>query len=109
MTNNETAPAPEKKVVQLDLNKIKLNLPIYSSQKLCEMIACDRYFGMSQHTEENISALCMQELANRRIAGAIFPFEQVIEECFNKLPPLNLNMPDLKTTLTQLVNMNKKP
>src|SRR5271156_689246 len=108
MTNNETAPAPDQ-VAQLDLNKIKLNLPIYSSEKLCEMVACDRYFGMSQHTEENISALCMQELANRRIAGASFPFEQIIEEFFNKLPPLNFNIPDLKTTLTQLVNMNKKP
>jgi len=35
----------EVEEVKLDINQITTNVPLYSNQKLCEMIVCDRYFG----------------------------------------------------------------
>jgi hypothetical protein len=83
----------------LDINEIKQNLHNYSSQKLCEMVVCDRYFG----SFKEIGIICMEELANRRIAGDSFLFEQCIEDSFNELPVLNLNLiPDLGDILRKI-------
>jgi hypothetical protein len=85
--------------VKLDLEQVKANLPKYSSQKLCEMIVCDRYFGFGQ----KIDVLCMEELAKRRLAGDAFPFEAKIEEAYKELPVLNLTKPDLREVLTAAI------
>jgi hypothetical protein len=86
-----------------DLDLIKSNIFKYSSQKLCEMVVCDRYFGL----EQKISVICMEELARRRIAGDIFDFEDVIDKSYKELPVLNFEMPDLRTVLGQALK-NKK-
>lgn len=88
-----------KNNTSLNINSIKNNAHKYSSQKLCEMIACARYFDMDQ----NIPLICMKELSNRRINGDSFIFEEVIEKCFNELPPLNLDVPDLRTMLKGII------
>ncbi|HEY5267685.1 MAG TPA: hypothetical protein VII94_00960 [Candidatus Saccharimonadales bacterium] len=92
------------KVAQLDLDKIKENIPQFSSEKLCEMIICDRYFGF----EQKIAVLCMTELASRRTNGDTFNFEDYIEEKYKELPVLNFEMPDLRTVLQQAASMAKK-
>lgn len=92
-----------EEIVELDLNKIKSLIPQYSSEKLCEIIVCDRYFNMNQE----ITVMCMSELAIRRINGDMFQFEQYIDEALAKLPPLNFSMPDLRTTLNSLVKKSK--
>jgi len=105
MTNKEAEELPQdEEAARLDLEKIRGNLPAYTSEKLCEMIVCDRYFGM----DKQISVMCMQELATRRIAGNQFTFEKYIEEAFGKLPTLNFSVPDLRTTLSQVIKASKK-
>lgn len=106
MTNKDTEELPtEPEVVKLDIDKIRANLPAYSSEKLCEMIVCDRWLGI----DPQIGLMCMQELADRRIAGSDFPFEKYMEEAQAKLPPLNFNVPDLRTTLSQIIKAGQKP
>jgi|SRR5271166_3415818 len=85
--------------VKLDLEKIKATLPQYSSEKLCEMIVCDRYFGFG----EKISPICMEELARRRIAGDTFEFESYIDQTYKELPVLDLNIPDIRSILNQAI------
>jgi hypothetical protein len=90
--------------VKLDLEKVKANVPQFSSEKLAEMIVCDRYFGMG----EKISPICMGELAKRRMAGDPFNFETYIEQAHKSLPVLNFTMPDLRTVLAQAIAMKAK-
>lgn len=85
--------------IPLNLGTIKENLPSYSSQKLCEMIVCDRYFGCYKE----MAIMCMEELANRRIAGSTFDFESHIDKCYNELPKLDFSIPDLGDVLRQAI------
>jgi hypothetical protein len=100
---SQEEPEIELKFNSLDMNLVKSNIPGYPSEKLCEMIVCDRYFGMGQ----GISVLCMEELAKRRVAGEIFPFEEKIEEKQKSLPPLNFEVPDIRTILTQAIGKKR--
>lgn len=89
----------EEELTSLDFDKIKENLHQYNNEKLCDMIVCDRYFGF----EKKISSICMEELAQRRLNGDNFPFEDYIENSFNDLPKLDLNIPDLRAVLNQAI------
>lgn len=84
---------------KMDLDKIKENLPSYSSEKLCEMLVCDRYLGMGK----NISIICMEELAKRRMAGDAFNFESHITEIQKELPVLDFTIPDIQEVLNQAI------
>jgi hypothetical protein len=68
------------------------------------MIICDRYFGFSQE----MTVMCMQELAARRGKGDDFKFEQYIEDNFKTLPVLAFGVPDLRATLNQMIKAGKK-
>lgn len=91
----------ELEPVDLDLNIIKEKVPQYTSEKLCEMIVCDRYFGFNQQ----IAIICMEELSNRRLNGNEFAFEDYIEKCMADLPPLNFNIPNLRDVLHQAIKI----
>lgn len=93
----------EIKHTSLNIDIIKNNIPKYSSQKLCEMIVCDRYFGLNQQ----ISIACMEELGKRRINGDNLDFENYIDKTQRELPQLNFDMPDLRAILGQAIK-NKK-
>lgn len=84
-------------VINIDL--IKQNVPSYSNEKLCEMIVCDRYFGMGKE----ISLICMEELGKRRATGDTFDFEEYIDKSYKELPELNFEMPDLRSILNQAI------
>lgn len=86
-------------VSSINIDTVKNNSHKFSSQKLCEMIACSRYFGL----DSKIPLICMEELSNRRIKGDSFMFEEIIEKCYNELPPLNLDSPDLRTVLKGII------
>lgn len=87
--------------VKLDIDQIKSNLPQYSSQKLCEMIVCDRYFGF----EHKLSIMCMEELASRRATGDTFKYEDHIAEITKEMPVLDLSgTPDIRTVLNQAIS-----
>lgn len=103
MIDNEKESLPLEEV-KFDLKKVKANIPSFSSEKLCEMIVCDRYFSFNPE----MSMLCMQELAIRRAAGDEFVFEDYIEQAYNQLPKITFNVPDLKATLIQMMKMSKK-
>ena len=94
----------ETKNVALDLDLIQSKVPSYSSEKLCEMIVCERYFGF----HPKVSVMCMEELARRRIDGNNFLFEEYIENAFNTLPKLEFGLPDLRHVLLNAINHNKK-
>lgn len=89
--------------VELNLDVVKKNVPTYSSQKLCDMIVCDRYFGFNQ----TITIMCMEELATRRIGGDTFEFEKYIDEAFKALPPLNFDLPDIRKVMQQAIGSRK--
>jgi hypothetical protein len=90
----------------LDLELIRSNLPKYSTEKLCSMVVCNRYFGFSPE----VTIICMEELAKRRAEGEVFPFESHIDQAYNQLPVLTVTgtLPDLRSTLQQMVKANKK-
>jgi len=85
--------------VFLDLNKVRENLPKYSTQKLCDMIICNRYFVL----HKDITVMCMEELAKRRDAGDTFDFENYIETNSKDLPDLDFTMPDLRTMISSIM------
>lgn len=87
----------------INLEKVKENIPTYSSEKLCEMIVCDRYLGFCPE----IAVFCMEELSRRRSNGDQFDFETYIEQQFQTLPKLNFSMPDLQSVLSSLSNSIK--
>lgn len=102
MENKEQEEQPIEDV-KLDLNKIRVLIPKYGSDKLCEMIVVDRYLGISPET----TVMCMEELAARRAAGDTFDFEKYIADSQAKLPPLNFAVPDLRTTLQSMLKVKK--
>lgn len=93
----------EIKMVNLDLDLIKSNIPTYSSEKLSEMIVCERYLGF----HPDVSVMCMEELARRRMTGDCFAFEDYIENALKKLPKLDFNVMDLRGVLLNAINVNK--
>jgi hypothetical protein len=84
--------------VKLDVEKIKSNIQTYGSEKLCEMIVCDRYFGFNQE----ITVICMEELSRRRSTGDVFDFESYIKNSESKLPVLDFKLPDFKQLIGQI-------
>lgn len=81
-----------------ELNTSSINVATFSSEKLCEIIACDRYFG----SYKKLSISCMEELANRRIKGDTFEFENYIDNSLKDYPKLDMAVPDVGNVLRQL-------
>jgi hypothetical protein len=90
--------------ITLDLQKVKENVPNFTSEKLCEMVACDRYLGCFHE----IAIICMEELGKRRANGDNFQFEDRIEEIQKPLPVLNFNTTDIKEILQRAINNRGK-
>lgn len=105
MTNNlfDDLDTPEEEYKPLDIEVVRKMVPTYSSQKLCEMIVCDRYFGCFR----DVSVICMEELANRRINGDDFPFEKVIDDNYKSLPELNLTNFNIRDVLQQAIGKKR--
>lgn len=82
----------------LDLEVLKKNIPTFDSQKLCDMIVCDRYLGFN----EEAALMCMEELAVRRANGDEFEFEVYIEQAQKEMPVLDFSIPDLRNILSQI-------
>ena len=104
MANNENDSEINIEYKALNIELIRQNIGHYSSEKLCEMIVCDRYFGCYRE----INIICMEELANRRSNGSNFYFEGYIDSSFKKLPELNLTGINLRDMLTQTINRKSK-
>jgi hypothetical protein len=88
---------------KIDIEKVKENVPLYTNEKLCEMIVCDRYFGF----EQKVSPICMEELAKRRANGDTFNFEEYINKFHQELPVLNFTNVDIRAVLQQSINARK--
>jgi hypothetical protein len=86
-----------------DLEKMKNNIPTFTSEKLCEIIVAHRYLGFN----EQAAVLCMQELASRRSSGDTFQFEQYIEECQKDMPEIQFSIPDFRSVIGQLTTTLK--
>lgn len=88
-----------EEVTSLNIDELKVELPSYQMDKICQIIVCNRYFSFNK----DLTVLCMEELASRRAAGDTFNYEDYIEKSFKELPVLNVVLPDLRTMLTQVV------
>jgi hypothetical protein len=95
--------SPEMEYKPLDIEVVRKMIPTYSSQKLCEMIVCDRYFGCFR----DVSVMCMEELAQRRLDGDQFPFEKVIDEGYKTLPELKVGNVNIRDVLQQAIRNQK--
>lgn len=91
-------------IVTLDIEEIKSKLPTFKIEKICQIIVCNKYFNLNKQ----LTIYCMEELANRRIAGDTFKYEEFIDSSFKELPVLNLDLPDLRTMLNQVSKGFKK-
>jgi len=89
-----------EKTSKFESQKIIDRLPEYTSQKICSMIVCDRYFGI----DEELAIACMEELSNRRLLGDDFDFENYIDEKLNELPKLDFSIPDIKSILGNIIS-----
>jgi hypothetical protein len=83
----------------LNHEEVKGKLPTFTSEKLCEMIVCDRYFGCFNE----IAVACMEELAKRRIEGNDFEYEKYIEKALAELPVVEFKIPDLGDVLRSII------
>ncbi len=108
MTTNKFDPFDDEDddldFVEFNLDNIKAKIPGYTSEKLCEMIVCDRYFGCYKEMSE----ACMEELAARRAKGDAFKFESYINESMKELPVLDFSIPDLGSVLRTLIAQQVK-
>lgn len=102
-TNNNDEEFNIKNIIDFDPAKIKNKLCNYSSQKLSDIIVCDRYLGLNK----DLAIFCMEELALRRSNGDNFDYESYIDEEFNKLPPIVLNAGGISDILNGLASFNK--
>jgi hypothetical protein len=73
--------------IGFDFDKIENNISNYLSNKLCEMIVCNRYFDFNK----KITELCMKELSRRRLDGDSFDYESYIEKISKELPELKIS------------------
>jgi len=81
----------------LSLNEMKLKIPTFSSDKLCEIIVCERYFG----SFKELAIMSMEELGNRRLKGDNFDFESYIELSLKDLPKLDMSVPNIGNVIRQ--------
>ena len=88
--------------LDFDNNKIIENLPQYTSQKLCEIIVCDRYLNFNPE----LALACMKELSNRRSSGDDFKFENYIDDTYNELPKIEFSMPDLQSIFGKILKIS---
>jgi hypothetical protein len=75
--------------------ELKKRVPTFTSEKLCSIVVCNRYFG----NFKDMAVSCMEELAKRRIAGDNFDFESYIDQSLAGLPKLDFSIPDLAEVL----------
>ncbi len=59
----------------------------FDNKKLCAIIVSSRYLSINKE----LSILCMEELANRRVNGDNFNYEDYIEQKSKTLPSININ------------------
>lgn len=106
MSNFDELDSPEEEYKPLDINVVRQMVPTYTSQKLCEMIVCDRYFGGFRE----VAVICMEELSKRRQNGDSFQFEKAIDDAFKTLPDLtftNGGGVDIRAILQQSIKARK--
>jgi hypothetical protein len=84
----------------MDADLIIKNLSNYNSEKLCEMIICDRYLGFNKE----IALACMAELSFRRQNGNDFNFEDFIELAIKSLPIIDFSIPDLRIAMSKITS-----
>ena len=96
----------EEEIDDFDLiSHLKTNIKKYNSNKLCEIVVCNRYLGF--HAEASI--LAMEELAKRRIDGDNFDFENKIDSLLKELPVIDFSgLPDFRQILNQVIGKNNE-
>lgn len=87
----------------VDLDKIKSNLSSYTTERICEIITCNRYFNINS----DLTVSCMEELSLRRSNGSDFDFESHIDSLRKELPTIDTVVPDIRNMLSQMIGKVK--
>jgi hypothetical protein len=98
MLDNNTNSDDDLSMPTFNVTEVIKQVSTYESQKLSDMIICDRYLGILPKLAE----ACMIELAKRRENGDTYDFEGYIEKELSSLPVIDLKMPDLAEALNQV-------
>jgi hypothetical protein len=69
-------------------NDFVQNIKQFTNERLCEVVVAYRYLG----TMREEALLAMEELAERRVGGDEFLFEQRIDELLKDLPKINMDL-----------------
>ena len=84
--------------------KLKDNIPTFSSEKLCQFVVCYRYLNY----DKDLAISAMGELAKRRNNGDKFDFESYIEESLSTLPKITVEALDIRNILNTAIIRSKK-
>jgi|688.fasta_scaffold1867050_2 hypothetical protein len=87
----------------INVQEIKDKIKDFSSEKLCQIIVCDRYLKYNKE----LAVVAMQELSDRRDSGDSFDFESYIEKSLSELPSINNMSFDIRTVLANLAKVSK--
>lgn len=77
------------------MKDLEENIKSFTNEKLCEIVISSRYLNTLQFS----AILCMEELANRRVNGDVFNFEEYIENESKQLP-------DFKFDFKKVINLS---
>ena len=80
-------------------NLSKEDVSSFDSDKLCSLVACNRYLSV----DKNMEVLAMQELSKRRQSGDNFDFESKIEEYGKRFVPIDTNIPEVIGMATKMM------
>lgn len=83
----------------VELETYKVSVKQMSSEKLCEIVATNRYLNLFK--DEAI--ICMQELSGRRSAGDTFAYETRIDELVASLPKYKVDLNNLVNKIPKIV------
>lgn len=79
-------------------SSLEESIPNFSSEKLCSLIASNRYLKFNEEVEK----MAMIELAKRRSNGEVYDFENKIQEMSKSFVPLNTKLPNVYDLLSKI-------
>jgi len=86
-----------------NFEEVKKKIPTFDSNKLCQIIVCDRYLNFNRE----LAVLAMEELSRRRQAGDAFNFESVIEKSLAELPQITTTPLDIRSLMGKMSGWKK--
>lgn len=88
---------------EMSEEEIKSNLNSFSAAKLADIVITSRYIGLYK----DLAVDAMKELADRRIAGDTFQYEDYIDNQLKDLPKIDFTFAGVQSLLDQVKILKK--